>query len=113
MPAAESKPVQMVVTGLIPYSDLEGHLHPWEPSRPYRPHHRLSRSSICLSSWLPDSVGPPALHPSNNLNHLKSCPRPDWGPAAPSRPEVIETCQLLELTDWPAPRCQLLSQSHC
>ena len=50
MPAAESKPLHMVVTALIPCSDLEQHLRAWEPWRPNRPHHWLSTSMMCQSS---------------------------------------------------------------
>ena len=52
MPAAESKPLLMAVTGLIQISDLEGQLRPWEPCRPNMPHHRLSRSTVCRASYL-------------------------------------------------------------
>ena len=52
MPAAETRPLHMVVAALIPCSDLEGHLRPWESWRPNRPHHRLSRSSVGQSSYL-------------------------------------------------------------
>ena len=52
MPAAESKPLLMAVTGLIHASDLEGQLRPGEPCRPNMPHQRLSRSTMCRTSYL-------------------------------------------------------------
>ena len=89
MPTAESKPLQMVVPALIPCSVLEGHLSRREPWRPKRAHHLLSKSTMCQDSYL-TQWSSRLRTPSNALNQLRTCPRPDWGPAAPSRPDVIE-----------------------
>ena len=112
MPTAESKPLHVVVTALIPCSDLEGHLSRWEPWRPNRAHHLLSKSTMCQDSCL-TQCSSRLRTPSNSLDHLKTCPRPDWGPAAPSRPEVIEVVPALGAEGLAPAEMPAAELNHC
>ncbi|CAK7322181.1 hypothetical protein VULLAG_LOCUS23840 [Vulpes lagopus] len=74
MPAAESKPLQTMVTALIPCADLERHLHPGSPGgRSGLTILYVHRSSKCRSSYLTQrSNQRPNL--SNSLNHQRANP---------------------------------------
>ncbi|CAK7321161.1 hypothetical protein VULLAG_LOCUS23760 [Vulpes lagopus] len=78
MPAAEAKPLQMVVTHLIRFPNLEdtsalGALVA-EQARP------PSIQVVEVREQLPNSVEQPASTPSNTLNHLKTPPQARmWG----------------------------------
>ncbi|CAK7295451.1 hypothetical protein VULLAG_LOCUS4733 [Vulpes lagopus] len=119
MPAAECKPMHVVVTLLIHCPDLE------EPSAPLDApeEDQALGPAIQVQEVLeqsPDSVEQPA---SATEQHPEPPQEPTQaltsGPAAAHGPELFEQAQQLVLSTWPEPRCQLLSrsqftrESHC
>ncbi|CAD7666357.1 unnamed protein product [Nyctereutes procyonoides] len=73
VPAGEAKPLQIVVTALVPAAPWTSHLHPRPPGRRSRPRHLQAGSPECQSRHLP--LEQLASIPEQPPDHLGSPPQ--------------------------------------